>query len=263
MAKQEIIKNVFDTSTALDVYDKKYIKYFAEDYTDKVSLNVFNALKSRDITVIEDCLKDISNTASNYLLYIGLVCVVIERERLYEGTEFGVSYLNYANHILADLDIPTATLSEAKIIVENYMQYNKPLAKAGFKLSGNSKKLRYLPEALENHDENEVYNRIVNDSLRGFIAWAQRKNIARIVHKPEPDIRVDVEIKGNKLFIDGKNILNFPMGTSKNVKEMVRSDLEKTMSIREGGNLPYIIDTYSQGEQTAISNFIKQLRAKK
>jgi len=263
MAKQDVIKNVFDGGGALDVYDRKYIKYFAEDYTDKVSVNVFNALKTKDIEVIEDCLKDLSNSASNYLLYIGLVCVVIERERLYEGTEYGVSYLNYANHVLEDLEIPTATLSEAKIIVENFIQYNKPLSKAGFKLAGNAKKLRYLPEALENHDESEVYNRIVNDTFRGFVAWAQRKNIARIVHKPEPEIRVDVEVKGNKLFIDGKNILNFPSGTSRDVKEMVRSDLEKTMSIREGGNLPYIIDTYGRGEQAAISNFIKQYRAAK
>jgi hypothetical protein len=262
MAKQEVIKNVFDGGGALDVYDKKYIKYFA-DYTDKVSLNVFNALRTKDIEVIEDCLRDLSNSASNYLLYIGLVCVVIERERLYEGTEYGTSYLNYANHVLEDLEIPTATLSEAKIIVENFIQYSKPLAKAGFKLTGNAKKLRYLPEALGNHAENEVYNRIANDTFKGFVAWAQRKNIARIVHKPEPDIRVDVEIKSNKLFVDGKNILMFPKGTSREVKEMVKSDLEKTMSIREGGNLPYIIDTYSRGEQTAISNFIKQYRSSK
>lgn len=236
MAKQEVIKNVFDSGSALDLYDKKYLKYFAKDCTDKVSLNVFNALKTRDISVIEDCLKDLTNSTSNYLLYIGLVCVVIERERLYEGTEFGVSYLNYANHILADFDIPTATLSEAKIIVENYIQYNKPLSKAGFKLSGNTKKLRYLPEALENHDENEVYNRIVNNTLREFVAWAQRKNIVRIIHKPESEIKVNVEVKGDKLFIDGKNILNFPKGISKDVQEYIRSDLEKTMSIREGGN---------------------------
>jgi hypothetical protein len=70
-------------------------------------------------------------------------------------------------------------------------------------------------------------------------------------------------VKGNKLFVDGKNILNFPRGTSRDIKEMVRSDLEKTMSIREGGNLPLIIDTYSKGEQAAIINFVKKHRAGK
>ena len=261
MAKNEVIRNDYDG--AIDIYDRKYLKYFTEEYTDKVSRDVFSALKSRDINVIEDCLKDLSNTTSNFLMYIGLICLVIERERLYEGTEYGVSYLNYANHVFGELGIPITTLSDAKIIVEQYLTHYKPLTKAGFKLNRNANKLRYIEEALENHQENEVYNRIANDTFKNFRDWAQRKVIARIAHRPEPDMRVDVEIKGNKLLIAGKNILNFPRGTSRDVKEMVRSDLEKTMSIREGGNLPFIVDTYSRGEQTAIDHFLKQYRAKK
>ena len=262
MAKRELIQNIFDGGGALDVYDRKYLKYFADDYTDRVSVNVFNALKTKDINVIEDCLKDISNTTTNFMMLIGLSCLIIERERLYEGTEFGVSYLRYADHLFDDMNIPIATLSEAKIIVENYIDHYKQLAKAGFKLARNAVKLRYLPEALENHQEAEVYNRIVNDTFRGFRDWAQRKNIARI-HKPEPEIHVDVEIKGNRLLLNGKDILNFPKGLSKPVKEMVKEDLQKTFSIREGGNQPFIIDTYGRGEQSAIENFLKKHRAKK
>jgi hypothetical protein len=44
---------------------------------------------------------------------------------------------------------------------------------------------------------------------------------------------------------------------------MVKTDLEKTFSIREGGNEPYIVGTYDRGEQIAIDNFLKQYRAKK
>jgi hypothetical protein len=261
MARQEVIQNVFDGG-ALDVYDRKYLKYFSEDYTDRVSANVFNALKTKDINVIEDCLKDISNTTTNFMMLIGLSCLIIERERLYENTEFGVSYIRYANHLFDDLNIPSSTLSEAKIIVEQYIDHYKQLTKAGFKLACNSAKLRYLPEALENHQEPEVYTRIVNDTFRNFRDWAQRKNIARI-HKPEPDTRVDVEIKGDKLFIDGKNILNFPRGLQDSLRGLVKSDLERTFSIREGGNVPFILETYGTGEQTAIENFLKKYRAKK
>jgi hypothetical protein len=96
MAKQEVIKNTFEGTTALDVYDRKYLKYFAADYTDKASVNIYNVLKSKVIDLIENNLKDIANTASNFLVLIGLSCVIIERERLYENTEFGVSYLRYA-----------------------------------------------------------------------------------------------------------------------------------------------------------------------
>jgi hypothetical protein len=262
MARQEVIQNAFEGEGVLDVYDRKYLKYFSEDYTDRVSANVFNALKTKDINVIEDCLKDISNTTTNFMMLIGLSCLIIERERLYENTEFGISYLRYANHLFDDLNIPSSTLSEAKIIVEQYIDHYKQLTKAGFKLARNSVKLRYLPEALENHQEAEVYTRIVNDTFRGFREWAQRKNIARI-HRPEPESRVDVEIKRDKLFIDGKNILNFPKGLSSDIKSMVAGDLNKTFSIREGGNVPFIIETYGKGEQSVIENFLKKYRAKR
>jgi len=245
----------------LDIYHRKYLKYFEDDFTDKASNNVFHALQSKDLGLIVDTLKELSNAASNFLLLIGLSCVVIERERLYENTEFGVSYMRYADHLFEELNISPSTLSASKIIVENFMAYYKQLTKAGFKLSRNSNKLLYLPEALENHQEDEVYTRIVNDTYKGFKDWAQRKNIR--IHKPGADLRVDAEIKGNKLIINGKNILNFPRGTSKEIKEMVRTDLQKTFSIREGGNLPHIIATYSKGEQSAIDHFLKQYRAKK
>jgi hypothetical protein len=145
--------------------------------------------------------------------------------------------------------------------MEKFIDFHKPLTKAGFILEGNASKLRYLEAALENHDEEEVFNRIAHDTLRGFIAWAQRPNL--IEHKPEPETRVDVKIEGNKLLIDGKNILNFPKNISPKIKELVSEDLEKTFSIREGGNQPYIVETYGKGEQVSIENFLKKLRAKR
>jgi hypothetical protein len=260
MATHETIVNAYEGT--VDVYHRKYLKYFVNDFNDRVSVNVFNALKTKDIEVIEDCLKDIANTTSNFILHIGLICMIIERERLYEGTEFGISYLSYAEHLFDNMDIPRSTLSEAKSIVENFIQYNKPLTKHGFRLARNANKLRYLSEALENHLEEEVYTRIVKDTFRSFRDWAQHKNIARI-HKPEPDIQVDAEIKGNQLLINGKNILTFPKGISKEIKEMIKTDLQQTFLIREGGNQPYIIGTYGRGEQSAIDHFLKQFRSKR
>jgi hypothetical protein len=245
----------------LDVFHRKYLKYFEADFTDKASNNVVHALQTKDIAVIEDALKDISNTANNFLMLIGLSCVVIEKERLYENTDFGISYMRYADHLFDELNIPSSTLSAAKIIVENFMTYNKQLIKAGFKMARNSNKLIYLPEALENHQEEEVYTRIVNDTYKGFRDWAQRKNIR--IHKPGPDYRVAAEIKGNRLFVNGKNILNYPKGLSKDIKEIIKDDLQKTFSIRDGGNLPHIVSTYSKGEQTAIDHFLRQYRSKK
>jgi hypothetical protein len=134
--------------------------------------------------------------------------------------------------------------------------------KAGFQFERNASKLRYLPEALENHKEEEIYGKIVNSNFRDFRDWAQRKKLAHKV-SPGPDMRVEAVVKGNKLFIDGKNILNFPRSTKTAVKSMIADDLCKTFSIREGGGVPFITETYGKGEQIAIMNYIKKIRAKK
>jgi hypothetical protein len=259
MAKQEAIQNIFDGSgAALDKIDKRYLRYVQEFQGAAVN-DAITAFRTKDISVIEGTLKKLAESRNTASFLIGIGAVIIEREKLYRDAGYN-SYLEYTRHLLEDLDIPVSTLSDDKIIMEKYIDYNKPLSKAGFKLERNANKLRYLEEALQNHDEEEVFQRIVSDSFRVFRDWAQRRVIG---HKPGPDIRVDVEIKGNKLLIDGKNILNFPKNLPENLRDMVKTDLEKTFSIREGGNEPYIIDTYGRGEQIAINNFLKQYRAKK
>ncbi|GHV80172.1 hypothetical protein AGMMS49944_19630 [Spirochaetia bacterium] len=260
MAKQNPIKNVFDgDSTSVDKIDKKYLQYVRE-FQDAAAVDALTAFKTKNLDTIERTLKKLAVSRSTASYLIGMGALIIEREKLYREAGYG-SYLEYTQHLLEDLEIPVSTLSDDKIIMEKYIDYNKPLAKAGFILAGNATKLRYLDAALQNHDEEEVFNRITNDTSRSFISWAQHPNI--IKHKPEPEVWVDVKIDGNKLLIDGKNILNFPKNTTPKIRKMISTDLGKTFSIREGGNIPYIIGTYDKGEQTAIENFLKKYRAKK
>jgi hypothetical protein len=261
MAKQETIKNEYESGTSTDIYDRKYLKYLPALPQNSVINGVLNALRTHDLPTIEKSLMPVSSIANNSMYILGITCLIIERERLYEGSEYGYSYLRYAEHLTEELNIPIATLSEAKVLMEMFVDYHKPLIKAGFKLEKNASKLRYLPEALGNHKEEAVYEKIVNSTYREFRDWAQRKGLAHR-HSPGPDLRVDVEIKGNKLLIEGKNILNFPRGTKTTIKQMVANDLARTFAIREGGNEPYIVTTYGRGEQTAIENFLKKYRAK-
>jgi hypothetical protein len=262
MAKQEVIQNLFDGGQ-LDIYDRKYLKYLPVPQNDRNYNEIIKALRTHDINAIENSIKGIANIVNNGMSILGMVCMIIERERLYDGTEYGWSYLRYAEHLVEELNIPIATLSDSKIIMERFVDYQKPLIKAGFVLERNANKLRYLDDALENHDDkDEVFRRIANDSFRAFRDWAQKKTLL-IAHRPEPEARVNVEIKGNKLLVDGKNILNFPKNLPEKTKKQVSSDLEKTFSIREGGNQPFILGTYDKGEQTALENFLKKYRAKK
>jgi hypothetical protein len=223
-------------------------------------VDALSAFKSKELNTIENTLKKLAVSRSTASYLIGIRALIIEREKLYRAAGYH-SYLEYTQHLLEDLDFPVSSLSDDKIIMEKYIDYNKPLIKAGFTLEGNATKLRYLDAALENHDEEDVFERVAHDTSRSFISWAQHPKI--IKHKPEPEVRVDVKIDGNKLLIDGKNILNFPKNTTPKIRKMVSTDLGKTFSIREGGNTPYIVGTYDKGEQTAIDNFLKKYRAKK
>lgn len=261
MAKQEIIKNVFggQPGTALDKIDKKYLQY-VQEFQGAAVADAITAFRTKDITAIETTLKNLAGSMNTASLLIGLGAVIIEREKLYRAAGYN-SYLEYAQHLFDDFDIPISTIGTEKIIMENFIDYNRPLSKAGFKLERNANKLRYLKEALQNHEEEEVFTRIASDSFRTFRDWAQRP--ALIQHRPGPDLHIAVEIKGNKLLVDGQNVLNFPRETSDKIREFISADLERTFSIRGGGNLPFIVETYDKGEQTAIENFLKKYRAKK
>jgi hypothetical protein len=260
MAKQEAIKNQFDgESTQLDKYDKKYFK-FMQDYQNKSAMAAFDSFRTKDVSTIETTLRQLAMAVTSNMYIIGIGCLIIEREKLYIKAGY-VSYFEYAQHLFDDAELPTSTLSAAKIVMEKFIDYNQQLKKAGFHLERNASKLLFLDKALKNHNEEEVFKHIVEDTYRRFKDWAQRRTL--IEHKPEKQIQVNAEIKGDKLLIDGKNILNFPRGLSKTVKELIKDDLQKTFSIREGGNQPYIVSTYGRGEQVAIDNLLKSNRSKK
>lgn len=258
---QETIKDTFDESAmALDKYERKYLKYFNNFKSDKMAADVFQAFCTKDINTIEGALKGVARSANMHLYLIGIGCLIIEQEHLYRAVG-SASYLEYAQkRLFPELEMSDSTLSDAKIIMETYIGNYKMLQKAGFKLEGNAHKLKHLNQALANHSEEEVMNRLNNDSLRGFTDWARRSNVAKL---PEPEPKVDIEIKGNRVFVNGKNVLNFPKGLPNKTKSWITADLAKTFAIREGGGEPYITETYSKGEQIAIENFKKKFRAKK
>jgi hypothetical protein len=260
MAKQETIRNEFENAgIQLDKYDKKYFK-FMQEYQNKAALAAFDSFRTKDISTIENTLRQLAAAVTSNMYIIGIGCLIIEREKLYIKAGY-VSYFEYARHLFDDAELPTSTLGAAKIVMEKFIDYNQQLKKAGFQLERNASKLLFLDEALKNHDEEEVFRHIVEDTYKKFKDWAQRS--ALIEHKPEKQTQIDAEIKGDKLLIDGKNVLNFPKNVSEEVRDLIKNDLQKTFSIREGGNQPYIVSTYGRGEQVAIDNFLKSSRAKK
>jgi hypothetical protein len=78
-----------------------------------------------------------------------------------------------------ELNIPIATLREAKVNMEIFVDNYKSLKKVGFQIYKNTSKLRYLRS--HNHGEEETYKRILEYGFIKFRDWAQKKHIAHRV----------------------------------------------------------------------------------
>jgi hypothetical protein len=88
VAKQEIIKNEYSDNQQ-DIYDRKYLKYLPALPNDNVINGVLDALRTHDLPTIEKSLIPIAHISNNSMYLLGIVCFIVERERLYEGTEYG------------------------------------------------------------------------------------------------------------------------------------------------------------------------------
>jgi len=229
--KNAVIKNEFDGVLAsVDKFDHKYLRFVQDrNRPDSVAASIFNALKSEDIDQIEESLSIVANNMRSNLLLIGLSCLIIDREELYQKAGYR-SYLEYSRRLFEKLEMAPQTLSDAKNIMAAYIDHHKGLLKHGFKLGRNAHKLRYLDDALANHtDANEVYDMVTNATFREFVDWARSSPNARLA-APEP--KVTIKIDGGKVFIDGKNILNIPESVPAKVRENVTRDLAETFRIR-------------------------------
>lgn len=255
MKKQEAIKNEFDTGFQIDKYKIGSIK---ELVNIDASGDALAAFKSKDLPSIESAIEGLAKHARSAILLIGIGCVIIDRESLYEAAGYR-SYLEYASHLFEKMGLPPQTLSDAKIIAETYIDRFSELKKAGFKIEGNAHKLRYVKIAIENHPkkQDEVFERVTTNTLREFIVWAKSRG------RKVPEYNPTVKVTATRISIDGKNILNFDEDLSAKEKENIAGYLSAVYKIRESGNEPFILDTYDAGEQRAILNFQKKYRATK
>ena len=111
-------------------------------------------------------------------------------------------------------EINMENLIKAKTIIEIYITHYEELVKARFRLSQSQKykKLLCLSEALTNHQKEEVYKRIVNDTEDGFCSWARRKNMAAMAAIEENTKRIAPKyinqlIEQGYIADDGKTVL--------------------------------------------------------
>ncbi len=153
------------------------------------------------------------------------------------------------------------TMSDYKRIGEIYIEYKSQLQQVGFREEGNLHKLRYLPRALERHPQREVFTRLVRDSLRKFVAYANPE--PENVTPPGRQRLPRIEITNRRISVDGKNILRFDPELRPEVREELAGYLVKIYEVKAAGNTPYILDVYDEQEVRAVDRFLRRRRERK
>ncbi len=218
----------------------------------------FNFLNSDTLHDIENGIRDTLAAINRANLGIALAFAKIDREALY--VQAGCkSYLEYLETAEEELNMSRQTMSDYKRIGEIYLTYKGQLQNAGFKEEGHLHKLRFLPRALEHHPAEDVFKRVVHDSLRRFIDYAKSEDNSE--QKREPEQEVEIPVK--EIIVDGHGILQIgaePVGYS---RDEIVSYLQKIYEIKSKGNHPYVVDLYDESESRAVDNYIKRLRSRK
>ena len=260
MAKHEaIIKNEYGGDVLLPGrFEKKYLKFIEElAHQDPLAGEVSLALKSRNIERIESSMIALANSIRTNVLLIGLVCFVVECENIYKKAGYR-SYLEYSQTLFEKLQMSNQSLSDAKNIMGAYIDHRSGLERHNFRLERNAHKLKYIDEAISNHDNlDEIYDRATNSTYREFVDWAQAKK--KELPPPMPKVKI---VKG-RITVGGKKYEDLP----EIVKKTIERDFVDIYAIRSGGNEAVVVSAYDTRKarllRKKIDGFLKEIRAKR
>lgn len=230
-------------------------RYSPAPRQDRPSISL-DYLRSDDLTTIEQGIKETVRGMDFSNLVVALAFAKIDREALYAQAGCK-SYLEYLDTAEERLNMSRQTMSDYKRIGEIYLAYKSQLQQVGFREEGNLHKLRYLPRALEHHPQREVFNRLVRDSLRKFITYANPAE----PEAPAPRRRLPrIEISKRGVSVDGKNILRFDPDLRPELREELAGYLVKIYEVKAAGNTPFIFDVYDEQEARAVERFLSRRR---
>lgn len=217
-------------------------------------------LHSDNLSMIEQGIKETVKGVDFSNLVVALAFAKIDQQALYAQAGCK-SYLEYLDKAEDRLNMSRQTMSDYKRIGEIYIEYKSQLQQVGYREEGNLHKLRYLPRALERHPAQEVFRRLVRDSLRKFAAYASPEMEVAAAAGREHLPRI--EITNRRISVDGKNILRFDPDLKPAVREELAGYLVKIYEVRATGNKPYILNVYDEQEARAVERFLSRRRARK
>ncbi len=282
MARQRAIQNIPLETT----------KEVLEAPTDQYSLDFYN---SDNLAEVENGIKDVQTGILTSHLAVSLGIANIDRKALYIQAGYK-TYTKYFKEADIKLNMPKQTISDYKKIGEAYLRNRSELKRIGFQREGNLHKLRFLDQALQKHDPDEVFKRFKSESFRKFKEYAEESERSDSITRVPQDYTISTT--KDRISLDGNPVLSFDpelpelerKGVSAAVREYYRTFkrnlrtvvfdvdsedeekettkyLKRIFKIKGDGDTPCILSVYDEGEGKAVkrkvSIFLKEYRGRK
>jgi hypothetical protein len=144
---------------------------FSPNKVVEIALNDAVAAESENLTEIENEITKVVGRIRTCKKALCILLAKIKEKKLYEQ----IGYHTYKSYIKSNrLKISYNTALEYADIGLVFSRYAEELEKARFTENDGMKKLCFLNKALKNHESDEVFARLKNDSFQQFRAYCQK-----------------------------------------------------------------------------------------
>ena len=234
--------------SAIALVQGSVVQQTAEDlfYTDNLE-EVERGLKS---------LNEFSNKA--WLLSAIILYTVIYNNDLF--LQSGLTWEEYSKQSRERIGIEQRDISEQLSASRFFIKHHAELERQGFDPSGNNRKLARAELATElSGDVHAVIEHLVKDSWTEFKEWYSSFKVKQI--EPPDDIkRHDIDIKGNKVYIQGIEAVKISDKIPPNDKDKIELYIKQIFECLQLGYEPAIMQTMDTKEANVLVKLQKKYR---
>ena len=237
--------------TAISLMQGTTVQSLAQDlfFTDNL-VEVENGLKK---------MNEFSNKA--WILSAIILYSLIYDKALY--TQSGLHWNEYSKQARERIGLDPRDISEQLSAARFFIKNHSELERKGFDPAGNNRKLARAELATELcGNVHKTIEHLVSDSQQEFIDWYQSFK-TKVIEQTTEYKRKDIDIKGNKVYIQGIEAVKVSERIPPQDKERIEKYIGQIFEALRKGYEPAIVDCYDEREARNLVNLRDKYRQKK
>ena len=204
-------------------------------------------------------LNDYSNKA--WLLSSILLYTLIYNKGLY--VQSGLSWNEYSKKARERLGLEPRDISEQLSAARFFIQHHAEMIRQGFDVSGSNRKLARAELATKLcGDFHVTIQHLVKDTWVEFNEWYSSFKTKKLL-QPTEYKRDDIDIKGNKVYIQGKVAVSISDKISEQDRVRIEKYIGQIFEAIKQGYEPAIVPVYDDREAKNLFNLRDKYRQKK